>query len=178
MLLLYLALNVVYALALSAADIRGIVDDPANRSGSAAVAPIAEIAATRLFGPRWTAPLSIAAGLMLLSSLSAYLLIGPRVLYAMAQAGQFPAIAARLTPRASTPGVATAFQIVVALDLALGRLAAEHHRIRRRRPVDLLDAGDELDLHPPPQAARPAAAIPHARISGHAGDLPGPHRRS
>ena len=32
--MLYLALNVVYALALSAADVRGIVDDPSNRKGS------------------------------------------------------------------------------------------------------------------------------------------------
>ena len=34
---------------------------------------------------------------MLLSTLSAYVLIGPRVVFAMAQAGQFPAVAARLT---------------------------------------------------------------------------------
>ena len=34
-------------------------------------------------------------GTMLLSTLSAYVLIGPRVVYAMAKAGQFPAIAAQ-----------------------------------------------------------------------------------
>ena len=54
---------------------------------------------------------------MLLSSLSAYVLIGPRVLYAMAEAGQFPAMAARLTRRAETPAVATAFQLSVTLIL-------------------------------------------------------------
>ena len=54
---------------------------------------------------------------MLLSSLSAYLLIGPRVLYAMAEAGQFPAMAARLTSKARTPGIATAFQLTVTLAL-------------------------------------------------------------
>ena len=90
------------------ADVRAIVDAPANKEGLDAVAPIAEIAARRLFGPRWSNPLSVAIGLMLLSTLSAYLLLGPRVLYAMARAGQFPAIAARLTPRAGTPAVATA----------------------------------------------------------------------
>ncbi len=116
-LILYLALNVVYALALSAEDIRRIVDDPTNPKGPGAVGQIAELAATRLFGPRWTAPLSIAASLMLLSSLSVYLLIGPRVLFAMAEAGQFPRLAARLTGGARTPGVATAFQVVVALVL-------------------------------------------------------------
>jgi APA family basic amino acid/polyamine antiporter len=113
--LLYLAVNVVYALALSAADVRAIVADPSNRIGPAAVAPIAELAASRLFGLRWSAPLSLAAGVMLLSSLSAYLLIGPRVLFAMARAGQFPGIAARLTRTASTPAVATVFQVGIAL---------------------------------------------------------------
>jgi APA family basic amino acid/polyamine antiporter len=116
-LLLYMAVNLVYALALSPADIRAIIDDPANREGFDAVMPIAELAAKRLFGPAWARPLSVAVGIMLLSSLSAYLLIGPRVLYAMAEAGQFPAMAARLTRRASTPGIATAFQLAVTLTL-------------------------------------------------------------
>jgi basic amino acid/polyamine antiporter, APA family len=115
--LLYLAVNVVFALALSAADVRQIVDDPSNREGRAAVAPIAELAARRLFGVRWSAPLSIAIGLMLLSTLSAYVLIGPRVVYAMAHAGQFPAFAARLTRQAATPAIATALQVGVALVL-------------------------------------------------------------
>jgi APA family basic amino acid/polyamine antiporter len=116
-LVLYLALNAVYALALSSSDVRRLIDDPANREGMDAVAPIAEIAAQRLFGPAWAAPWSVAVGLMLLSSVSAYLLIGPRVVFAMAQAGQFPAVAARLTRRRSTPAVATLCQVGVALVL-------------------------------------------------------------
>ncbi len=52
---------------------------------------------------------------MLLSTLSAYVLIGPRVVYAMARAGQFPSIAARLSRGAGTPVVATALQTGVAL---------------------------------------------------------------
>ncbi len=54
---------------------------------------------------------------MLLSSLSAYVLTGPRVIYAMAVAGQFPAIAGRLTRRAGTPGVATLLQVASTLVL-------------------------------------------------------------
>jgi basic amino acid/polyamine antiporter, APA family len=115
--LLYLALNTVFALALSAADIQAIVADPSNQQGIEAVAPIAQIAAARLLGAQWSAPLSIAIGLMLLSTLSAYVLIGPRVVYAMAEAGQFPALASRLTRRAGTPAVATALQVGVALIL-------------------------------------------------------------
>jgi APA family basic amino acid/polyamine antiporter len=114
-LLLYMAVNVMYALALTPADIQAIIKDPANKEGFDAVAPIAELAATRLFGAYWARPLSVAVGIMLLSSLSAYLLIGPRVLYAMAEAGQFPAMAAKLTRKARTPGIATALQVAVTL---------------------------------------------------------------
>jgi len=114
-LLLYLLLNVVYALALTPADILAIIHDPANQEGPSAVAPIAQIAAKRLFGPAWSTPLSVAFGAMLLSTLSAYVLIGPRVIFAMAEAGQFPAVAARLTRRAQTPAIATVFQTAVAL---------------------------------------------------------------
>ncbi len=114
-LLIYMAVNAMYAMALTPADLQAIIKDPNNKEGFDAVAPIAELAARRLFGASWARPLSVAVGVMLLSSLSAYLLIGPRVVYAMARAGQFPAVAARLTPRARTPGVATALQVTVTL---------------------------------------------------------------
>jgi APA family basic amino acid/polyamine antiporter len=115
--ILYLAVNVVYALALSAADIDALVKAPENKQGLDVVAPIAQIASERLFGSRWSNPLSVGIGLMLLSTLSAYLLLGPRVIYAMARTGQFPAIAARLSARANTPVVATFLQVAVTLFL-------------------------------------------------------------
>jgi len=111
--LLYLAMNAVYALALPAAEVRRI----AHEQGPNAVAPIAELAAARLFGSRWAAPLSVAIGLMLLSSVSAYILTGPRVAYAMARAGQFPALAGRLSPRFRTPAIATA--LLAALSIGM-----------------------------------------------------------
>lgn len=114
---LYLGLNLVYALALSADDLRAIVAAPTNLQKEDAVAPIAELAATRLFGAHLSAAFSIAFGLMLLSSLSAYLLTGPRVIYAMARAGQFPAFAGLLSPRARTPIVATLLQTSVTIAL-------------------------------------------------------------
>src|SRR5262249_4747181 len=110
---LYLGLNTVYALALPAVELRRI----AAEDGLDAVAPIAELAARRLLGPPAAAPLSIAIGLTLLASLSAYVLTGPRVAYAMARAGHFPAAAGRLTARSRTPGVATALQVAWALVL-------------------------------------------------------------
>lgn len=98
---LYVVLNLFYALALSAADVARIED----------VTPIAQLAAVRLFGPRTAAPLSIAIGLTLFASLSAFVLTGPRVLFAMARAGQFPAIAARLSNDTAAPVAASWLQI-------------------------------------------------------------------
>ncbi|MBX6312906.1 MAG: amino acid permease [Isosphaeraceae bacterium] len=115
--LLYLALNTVYALALMPADLKAIVEAPSNRQGLDAVAPIAQLAAVRLFGPRIAGPLSVAVGLTLLASLSAYVLTGPRVAFAMAQAGQFPAIAGRLSARTGVPAIATALQVCWSLVL-------------------------------------------------------------
>ncbi len=114
---IYLGVNVVYALALPVADVQALVNDPANKQGLDVVAPIAEIASRRLFGPQWSGPISVVIGLMLLSTLSVYLLLGPRVIYAMARAGQFPSMAARLTRQAGTPGTATGFQVVMTLIL-------------------------------------------------------------
>jgi APA family basic amino acid/polyamine antiporter len=115
--LLYLAVNAMYALALTPADLAAIIEDPANKEGLNVVAPIAEIASQKLFGRRWSDPLSVTIGLMLFSTLSVYVLIGPRVLYAMARAGQFPAAAGRLTPRTGTPAMATLIQVIASLIL-------------------------------------------------------------
>jgi basic amino acid/polyamine antiporter, APA family len=102
---LYLALNLAYALALPAAEIRAI----ATERGLDAVAPIAQLAAARLFGPRVADPLSLAIGLTLMASVSALVLTGPRVAAAMARAGQFPALAGRES-RSGAPVAATILQ--------------------------------------------------------------------
>jgi APA family basic amino acid/polyamine antiporter len=100
---LYLGMNLVYALALSADDVRAIVRD----EGKTAIEPIAGRAALVLFGPRWSGPFSVAVGLILLATTSAFLLTGPRVMFAMAREGHFPAVAARLSARHGTPSFAT-----------------------------------------------------------------------
>jgi APA family basic amino acid/polyamine antiporter len=109
--ILYIALNTAYALALPADEVRKIASfPPFDPEKIDNVKPIAQIAADRLFG-RWIAePLSVAIGLTLLASVSAYILTGPRVAYAMAQSGQFPAIAGQLSKRWGTPAIATVLQ--------------------------------------------------------------------
>jgi basic amino acid/polyamine antiporter, APA family len=110
---LYVALNAGYALALSAADVRAIVGGPKDVN---AIAPIAQLAADRLYGHRVADPLSVAIGLTLLASVSAYILTGPRVAYAMARAGQFPEVAGRLSARGA-PAIATVLQVAWSLVL-------------------------------------------------------------
>jgi len=109
---LYLALNVTYALALPASEIQALK----AAGGLEAVAPIAQLAAQRLFGSRIADPLSIGIGITLLASVSAYVLTGPRLIAAMAQAGQFPASAGRVTAHGA-PVIATALQVAWSLVL-------------------------------------------------------------
>jgi APA family basic amino acid/polyamine antiporter len=101
--LLYVGLNLVYALALPASDIQQIV----ATSGEDAVGPIAELTAKALFGTAWSGAFSLCLGLILLATASAYLLTGPRVMFAMARAGHFPQIAAQIHQRHGTPASAT-----------------------------------------------------------------------
>jgi APA family basic amino acid/polyamine antiporter len=129
---LYLALNVFYAAAIPAPALlarvearqaeererlvaEGVAEPEADeRAGGLArdsVAPIAQIAASGVLGPRVADGLSVAIGLSLLASASAFVLTGPRVAFAMARAGQFPALAGRLSARTGAPAVATALQV-------------------------------------------------------------------
>ena len=110
---LYLLLNLAYALAIPAPVIQELVGKPDNVE---VVAPIAQIAAERLVGARIANPLSVAIGLTLMASVSAYVLTGPRILMAMAAAGQFPAWAGRVSDRGA-PIRATVAQVGWALIL-------------------------------------------------------------
>lgn len=107
---LYLLLNAVYLYAVPASEFRLMSD--------AQVEPIAALAANRLLGPWISAPLSVGIGLGLLASVSAYMLTGPRVYYAMARDGLFPSIAARVNER-SVPVAATVIQAGVTLTLLI-----------------------------------------------------------
>ena len=110
---LYLLLNLAYALAIPPSVIQRLVIDPKHVE---VVAPIAKIAAEQLVGARIANPLSIAIGLTLMASVSAYVLTGPRVLMAMASAGQFPSWAGRVSGRGA-PILATVVQVAWSLIL-------------------------------------------------------------
>lgn len=108
--ILYLGLNLVYGLAWSAADLKQLAQD----QGFDALAPIAELSAGRLFGKSWGSLLSFSVALMLVASVSAYVLAGPRIIHAMSQAGHFPYWAGQLNAN-NVPTRATAIQILISL---------------------------------------------------------------
>jgi len=103
---LYLALNAVFLYALTPAEMAGHTDIGAR-------------AATALFGPaagRWLG-LAIAAGL--LSVLSAMIMTGPRVYYAMARDGVFFRAFGRLSGLHHTPAASIFLQAAIAIAMVL-----------------------------------------------------------
>ncbi len=91
----------------------------APMSALSGVIAVGDVATKGLFGAgaaRWFSGL---IALALLSSLSAYVFIGPRVYYAMARDGLFFRFAARLHPRFETPGLSIVAQGLWAIVLVL-----------------------------------------------------------
>jgi APA family basic amino acid/polyamine antiporter len=103
---LYLLLNLVFLYAAPLEDMKG-------------KEAVGAFAASRLFGPEIA---GIFAGLMalsLMSTVNAMVTIGPRVYYAMARNGAFPAIAAKVHPRFHTPAAAIVAQGVCTMLMTL-----------------------------------------------------------
>ncbi|MCE2541965.1 MAG: amino acid permease [Acidobacteria bacterium] len=91
---LYLLLNMLYIYALPVAELATVE------------VRVVDAAAERLFGPLVAAPLAAASVVMIAASISAMVLAGPRVYYAMAQDGQFFSRLGRIHPRFRTPAAA------------------------------------------------------------------------
>ena len=99
---LYLLLNLVYVYALPPDDMRGVMD-------------VAAAAGARLFGPgigRW---LNGAISLGLLSVISAMILAGPRVYYAMSRDGIFFSLFGSVDATRHTPAHAIGLQAAIAI---------------------------------------------------------------
>ena len=99
---LYLLLNLVYVYALPPDEMRGVLE-------------VAAAAGARLFGPgigRW---LNGAISLGLLSVISAMILAGPRVYYAMSRDGIFFSLFGRVDAARHTPAHAIGLQAAIAM---------------------------------------------------------------
>ena len=104
---LYLLLNTLYVYALPVAELASVD------------VRVVDAAAERLFGAVIAAPLAAASVVMIAASISAMVLAGPRVYYAMARDGQFFARLGRVHPRFRTPVAAIVAQSVWAGVLVL-----------------------------------------------------------
>ncbi|HEY3172810.1 MAG TPA: amino acid permease [Thermoanaerobaculia bacterium] len=94
---IYLGLNALYLYALPVGELSGRIN-------------AADAVADRLLGPAAAESLAVLAILIILASLSAMTLAGPRIYYAMARDGVFFPAAARIHPKFGTPAVAIAAQ--------------------------------------------------------------------
>lgn len=103
--LVYIGVNGVIALALP----------PDAISNPSDAERVLYLAVDRLFGSAWAGSLSLLIGLTFLASISAYVVTGPRVYYAMAKDGLFPAMAGDLHKKSSIPVKSTWMQSALAL---------------------------------------------------------------
>jgi APA family basic amino acid/polyamine antiporter len=99
---LYLLLNVVYIFALTPNQMKGAVDVGAR-------------AAIHLFGPGISRVISAAIALGLLSVLSAMILTGPRVYYAMSKDGLFFGLFGKVSRTRHTPAHSIFLQAAIAI---------------------------------------------------------------
>jgi APA family basic amino acid/polyamine antiporter len=104
--LVYVLLNVVYLYALPPAAMHGVME-------------IGAASAVALFGDGVSRLFSAAVALGLLSVLSAMILTGPRVYYAMAEDGAFFRLFGKVDPQRRTPARSIMLQVGIAIVMVL-----------------------------------------------------------
>lgn len=96
---LYLLVNLAFVYALDPVAMTALPKDE--------IPPVAELAVRAVFGSTAARVVGAALGLCLVAAVSAFVLTGPRIAFAMARDGAFPAFAGRLHPTRRTPASAT-----------------------------------------------------------------------
>ncbi len=105
-LVLYLLINLLFVYAAAPAEMSGVI-------------AVGGLAAGNLFGPGVQRLVSVMVAFALFSSISAFIILGPRVYYAMARDGRFFSLAGRLHPVYRTPAWSILFQWGIAVVLVL-----------------------------------------------------------
>jgi APA family basic amino acid/polyamine antiporter len=101
---LYLTLNLVFAYAVPLSDV-----------GFDNAEQVPRMAAENLFGARVSAGFSVAVGLTFLATVSAFIVTGPRIYYAMAKDGLFPSVAGHVSWKGRVPVAAMVAQSLCAI---------------------------------------------------------------
>jgi APA family basic amino acid/polyamine antiporter len=105
-LVLYVLLNVVYVYAIPPDEMKGVIS-------------VGGLAVRNLFGSAMEITFSLLISFALFSSLSAFIILGPRVYYAMAADGYFFKFVSRMHPRFQVPSGAIVLQAVIAILMVL-----------------------------------------------------------
>ncbi len=103
---LYVLLNILFIYAIPPADMEGVI-------------AIGGLAVNNLFDARTDAVISLLISFALFSSLSAFIIIGPRVYYAMAKDGYFFKFLAKVHPVFKVPSRAILIQALIAIVMVL-----------------------------------------------------------
>lgn len=103
---LYLLLNVLFVYALPVREMSGVVEVGAK-------------SAVSLFGPKTGSIFSIAITICLMSVISAMIMAGPRVYYAMAKDRVFPLWFGKVSTRHTTPGKAIFLQALISIIMVI-----------------------------------------------------------
>ncbi|MHC4203378.1 MAG: APC family permease [Planctomycetota bacterium] len=104
--MLYLAINLVFAYAVPLADV-----------GFDNAEQVPQLAVQKLFGPKASSVFSVLLGLTFLATVSAFIITGPRIYYAMAKDSLFPSIAAKVSQKGRVPVYAMLAQSVCAITI-------------------------------------------------------------
>ncbi len=103
---IYLALNILYVYGINPEQMKGVIS-------------VGGLAMGNLFGKSAEVLFSLLIGFALFSSLSAFIIIGPRVYYSMAKDGLFFKSVARIHPKFQVPSNSILLQCLIACILAL-----------------------------------------------------------
>jgi basic amino acid/polyamine antiporter, APA family len=104
--ILYLSINILYIYAIKPDEIKGVIS-------------VGGLAMGNLFGPTADTLFSLLISFALFSSLSAFIIIGPRVYYSMAKDGLFFKSIGKIHPKFQVPSNSIVLQCVFAVILAL-----------------------------------------------------------
>lgn len=105
-LLLYLSLNVLFVYAATPQEMAGVI-------------AVGDLAASKLFGGPAATAISVLISFALLSSVSAYIILGPRVYYAMARDGYFFKALADVHPVLRVPSKSLILQFFIAIVMVM-----------------------------------------------------------
>lgn len=103
---LYLSINVLFIYAINPEEMKGVIS-------------VGGLAMGNLFGPSADRLFSLLIAFALFSSLSAFIIIGPRVYYSMANDGLFFKSVARIHPKFQVPSNSIILQSIIAMIMVL-----------------------------------------------------------